>query len=256
MKKYLDWIIVHKVKTGFIVFGLFIFPLILIHFLYKWTTPHYLLQSSWSSGELITYIAGFEAFLGTILLGSATVYLNSKANETNNNMLKNEEKRDVFDRQSSAMLVNHEMYIGSLKDFESTKSGVFQCISVPYFNIPDDECILTLTLVNSSKSFTILKVLAIDSFLNIDTPSAFHCLMNCVCGQKTSLIDIAPGKECKIHFATTLEAFAKFECAVLNLKLQLTNSIGEIRNERISFVLVKLHDDVLSMNSIRYFFEP
>ena len=99
MKKYLDWIVAHKTKTGLIVFGLFIIPLIVIHLLYKWITPHYMLQSSWSSGELITYIAGFEAFVGTIVLGIIAVRQNEKVIEMNERMIKREEKRDAFERQ-------------------------------------------------------------------------------------------------------------------------------------------------------------
>jgi hypothetical protein len=246
MSKILDWIKKHVWQTGLIGFGLFILPLILVHVAYRVPAISPWFASTWQAGELITYIAGFMALFGTVVLGAIAIHQNDKENE---------EKRDIFGRQASVMLINHEIYIGPLKDFELTKSGVFQCIGVPYFKIPDNECILTLTLVNSSNSFTILKAVAIDSFLDINIHSAFHCLMNCVCKQKTSLIDIAPGKECKLHIATTLEEYQKFGSAVLNLRLQLTNSIGETRNERISFILVKLHDDVFTMNTIRYFFD-
>lgn len=255
MKKYVDWILAHKVKAGLIILGLFLFPLLAIHFLYKWQTTHYLLQSSWSSGELITYIAGFEAFIGTVFLGIIASRQNEKANDLNKRMLENEEKRDVFNRQSSIVVINHEMYAGLLNSFASSKNGVFQCYGVPYSKIPDEECILSLTLLNTSKSFTIVKVLALESYKHDNIPSAFHCIANCVVYQKTSLISIAPSKECKIHFATTKEEYELFSSAILTLRLQLTNSVGETRVEKISFSLVKLHDDILSVNTFTYSFE-
>jgi hypothetical protein len=98
MKKYLDWIIEHKVKTGLIVFGLFIFPLIVIHFLYKWITPHYLLQSDWDSGDLITYIAGFEAFIGTVFLGAVAVRQNEEAIGTSNKALRQDMQLRVYEK--------------------------------------------------------------------------------------------------------------------------------------------------------------
>ena len=243
-------------------FGLLFFPLFIVHVAYRIPAISPWFASTWEAGELIAYVAGFEAFLGSLLLGSVTIKQTqlaneraTSANELSNQMLANERKRDEFDRQSSVMIINHEMYTGLINNFEYSKAGVFQCYNVPYFKIPEEECILSLTLINTSRTFTIIKVLALESFIRENTPSAFHCLANCVVYQKTSLIDIAPGMECKLHFATTKEEYEKFSSAILTLRMQLMNSIGETRGETISFALVKLHDDILSISSISYSFQ-
>lgn len=253
-----NWIKQHRLKTLLITLGILlalITPPFIVHAMYKTVARNPYFESTWSSGDLITYIAGFEAFIGTVFLGVVAVRQNDKANKLNEHMLLNEEKRDEFERQSSVMLINHDLYNGLTKDFDASPIGVFQCECISFPHYPEKACILSLTLINSSKTFMLVKVLSIDSFLDKDKPSAFHCTTRMVQYQTKSLIDIAPGKECKIHFATTIVEYEKFGSAILNLNLQLINSVGECRNERISFSLVKLHDNVLSIRTIRYHFE-
>ena len=99
MSKILDWIKKHVWQTVLIGFGLFFLPLILVHVAYRIPATSPWFASTWEAGELITYIAGFEAFLGTVALGGATVYLNRKANEINTKLLDHEKKRTAFERQ-------------------------------------------------------------------------------------------------------------------------------------------------------------
>lgn len=99
MSKILDWIKKHVWQTVLIGFGLFFLPLILVHVAYRIPAISPWFASTWEAGELITYIAGFEAFIGTVSLGCATVYLNANANKLSRSLLNLEEKRSFFERQ-------------------------------------------------------------------------------------------------------------------------------------------------------------
>lgn len=98
MSKILDWIKSHKALTVLIAAAVFLLPLVCVHIAYKINAVSPFFVSTWDSGNLITYIAGFEAFLGSLFLGGVAVYQNKKANELNVRMLENEEKHRKFER--------------------------------------------------------------------------------------------------------------------------------------------------------------
>lgn len=80
MKKLLDWIKNHKWMTILICALLFVVPLVTVHILFKIPAWSDCLAAEWSAGELLAYIAGFEALLGTVFLGLITVYQTERAN--------------------------------------------------------------------------------------------------------------------------------------------------------------------------------
>lgn len=86
MKKMLEWIIRHKIKTILIIFGLFFVPLIVIHILFSFSMQNDFIAAKWSAGELIGYISGFYAFVGTVALGALALWQNEKANEINDKL--------------------------------------------------------------------------------------------------------------------------------------------------------------------------
>ncbi len=60
---------------------LFAVPLVMVHMLYKIDTEIIWLQSEWTAGEFLTYIAGFEAFIGTVFLGFLALWQNHQIHE-------------------------------------------------------------------------------------------------------------------------------------------------------------------------------
>lgn len=80
MKKLLDWIKNHKWITILICVLLFVVPLVTVHILFKIPAWSDCLVAEWSAGELLAYIAGFEALAGTVFLGLITVYQTEQAN--------------------------------------------------------------------------------------------------------------------------------------------------------------------------------
>lgn len=79
MEKLLSWIIKHKTTTIIVIVLLFVTPLIFIHFLFMFKTDNPLLAAKWTPGDLMAYIAGFEAFAGTLFLGMVSIHQNENA---------------------------------------------------------------------------------------------------------------------------------------------------------------------------------
>ena len=106
MKKMLAWIKKHIILTICLCVLIFIVPLVLVHVLFKTTAPHNWFVAEWGAGELLAYIAGFEALLGTVILGLVSVYQNDKANATNERLMEMQEEQRRFQVKEKASPVN------------------------------------------------------------------------------------------------------------------------------------------------------
>ena len=56
-------------------------PLFLVHILFKFDSSVSLLTAEWSAGDVLAYIAGFEAFIGTVSLGALALWQNQQINK-------------------------------------------------------------------------------------------------------------------------------------------------------------------------------
>ena len=88
MNKIVAWIQTHKVQTACIVFAIFICPLVIVHVLFKLKTNIEWLVAEWEPGDMLAYIAGFEALLGTAILGFITVKQSQDAQKMNERLSK------------------------------------------------------------------------------------------------------------------------------------------------------------------------
>lgn len=61
MNKIIAWILAHKVQTFCIVFAVFICPLVVVHIVFKLKTDIKWFVAEWEPGDVLGYIAGFEA---------------------------------------------------------------------------------------------------------------------------------------------------------------------------------------------------
>lgn len=78
----------HKTATILIVGGLFLAPIVVVHILFKVQPENKWFSAEWGAGDILTYIAGFEAFLGTVALGLVAVYQSEKARQENERLSK------------------------------------------------------------------------------------------------------------------------------------------------------------------------
>lgn len=83
LKSIVNFIKNRKIIVFLISIIIFALPLILIHILFKYDACNPWFEAEWTARELLAYIAGFEALLGTIILGLITVYQTQKAQEIN-----------------------------------------------------------------------------------------------------------------------------------------------------------------------------
>ena len=83
LTKLVDWMIERKGLVLLIVIGLFAIPLLIVHVLFKIRTDLYWVYADWESGDVIAYIAGFEAFIGTTLLSVLALWQNQKHKQEN-----------------------------------------------------------------------------------------------------------------------------------------------------------------------------
>lgn len=108
IESFVAWIKKHKMKTILVIIGMFLVPLIVVHLLFKWDTGYDFISAEWSAGDLIGYIAGFEAFAGTVILGTIAVWQTYKANQTNDNLLSLTEENE---RKSVLPFLSFNSYI-------------------------------------------------------------------------------------------------------------------------------------------------
>jgi hypothetical protein len=55
-------------------------PIVIVHILFSMEAPTSWISAKWSAGDLLAYIAGFESFVGTMVLGIIAVYQTKQAN--------------------------------------------------------------------------------------------------------------------------------------------------------------------------------
>lgn len=83
MNQVFRWIKMHRLAALLICIFVFAFPLLIVHILFRAYSSIPWFEAKWSAGDVLAYIAGFEALLGTVILGLITVTQSEKANEVN-----------------------------------------------------------------------------------------------------------------------------------------------------------------------------
>ena len=106
MKRMLDWIKSHRILVAFLVVLVFALPLVAVHLLFKWRSGIHWLEAEWTAGDVLGYIAGFEALLGTIILGLVSVHQNDEANEINDRLMEMQEEQWRFQIKEKAAPVD------------------------------------------------------------------------------------------------------------------------------------------------------
>lgn len=88
LNDYLNKIFEHKALSCIIAILLFVLPLIVVHFLFKWKSNVEWIQAEWDAGDVISYIAGFEAFIGTTFLSFLALWQNQQHKQENDIRIK------------------------------------------------------------------------------------------------------------------------------------------------------------------------
>lgn len=148
MEKIYDWIAKHKALFLIICIAIFALPLIVVQVLYKWHLGIDWLISDWESGDVLAYIAGFEALLGTVLLGGLTLWQNERFKEEND---KSQERlQKISEGQAKALeqilLMDQSSNIPLIDIKKSPKGDKF--VNVELFLKEDGTAFLKVFLTN------------------------------------------------------------------------------------------------------------
>lgn len=151
MKNLLTWIKCHKPLTIVVFILFFAAPLFFVHILYKidvgvsWLTPEF------SAGEVIAYIASFEAFIGTALLGILAWWQNERFKEEND---KSQEYLQKLSEQQARTL-NQILWAERVEniplvDFTQSSDGE-RYVNVELFYLEPDVYSIRLFMTNITK---------------------------------------------------------------------------------------------------------
>jgi len=127
MKGIKSWVLDHKLLVGVLL--LLIQPL-LVHLFLLIPAPFKFLERTWEAGDLITYIAGFEAFAGTIYLGSIAVKQNNQSIDINDRLLKIENDRIQVEQQPQIFFRSSSVSFSTLNDIFNNNGPVYCCDEV------------------------------------------------------------------------------------------------------------------------------
>lgn len=112
---FINWIFNHKIKTITLTLLLFLVPICIVHFLFKWNSNIWWIESEWGAGDIISYIAGFEAFIGTAFLGFLALWQNQKHKEETDE----KDRRFIELENEKLRLSNMPQFLIQMCNFES-----------------------------------------------------------------------------------------------------------------------------------------
>jgi len=253
MKKFWDWISTHRILTIlFLILILFVQPFV-VHLFLKLKAPSSFFIRDWNPGDLITYIAGFEAFIGTMFLGVVAVRQNDKANETSKKMQDNEEMRDAFERQPAIFIKNWVILPVIQNDELSIHCNTFSPRNsrLELYAIDEDTYQIIVELINVSKTHISLIVQKME-ILDLGNPHLNIFFDRDFCDMCKSIFILASGQTESLSFLIDKSSLFNWGDKLCTLTVKLFNSIGEAYIEIIPFAINAFtHDpwlEVLSYN--------
>lgn len=106
MGNIFKWIKEHKILVIIIMALLFFFPILIIHLLFKFSSKYEFFVAEWNAGDVLSYVSGFYALLGTIIFSMLALYQNHIINEQNEKI--NKKLREMeFQRDMPQFFIEH-----------------------------------------------------------------------------------------------------------------------------------------------------
>ncbi len=164
MKNILEWIKEHKLLTVGLCVLVFMLPLLVVHVLFQSEAPNSWFIATWSAGELLAYIAGFETLLGTVFLGLITVHLTNQANEINERLGK--ENSDMQKIMAQKMLP-----ILRLESVRTYHSGV---VKTKPINFPKTAEFLRVIAHNENEPNIVQQKVYVNIDIDTDVDTPFY----------------------------------------------------------------------------------
>lgn len=254
MKVITDWINSHKILTVCIALFLLIVQPFLVHLFLKIPAPSPFFVHEWNAGDLLTYIAGFEAFLGTVFLGIVAVRQNDKANELNEQMLCNEQKRDLFARRPFIMISDIRMEECNIDDvFENCNN---YCIHNDFSpQVFTDSCALcySVNYINATTSHIDFKVLSL-SVVDFTSNTIYKKYTVGAMNEISSQHRLSPSETHVLKYVVSHNDAIAYDSKWLRIELALRNTVGESYQENIELYVLGTNPDDFSFHNVEYEF--
>jgi hypothetical protein len=138
------WIKAYWVKVIFITLGVIlalIVPPLVVHWMFKTPAKTPFFENTWGPGDLITYIAGFEAFAGTVFLGITAVKQNKRNIDINDRLLRVEETSSKFQRYPNYRVTKCFIEQTSIRKIQDLSIVIFFNNKLTKEQICSPECI-------------------------------------------------------------------------------------------------------------------
>jgi hypothetical protein len=161
MKTIWDWIKKHLVKSILILVGILlalIIPPFVVHWMFKTPAHNSFFEQTWGPGDLMTYIAGFEAFFASVAIGLFALKNSEKAvevtrsgNSISKRLLTLEERQEKIERIPYVYL--KEIICNSVVTYADMPAQ----LSIYFADFSDKSCLkeeyfyIKLSIVNVSK---------------------------------------------------------------------------------------------------------
>lgn len=240
MSKILDWIKKHIWQTIFIGLGLFFVPLILVHMAYRIPAISPCFASTWEAGDLLGYIAGFEAFLGTMLLCILTLSQNKRANDLSERLLNIQEERDKYEMRPNLKLANVEHISKKIIDVMNENPNVFFSPDINDDDYKNEVSVIQIDLINIGNR----TVDAEFQSLLIKPQSMIHIandiLITAIAplNSKTNVQSIDKNSSFTLNFIMTPEYIWNSAPRDIELTIMLRDILGSYFKETIKFALM------------------
>ena len=245
MSKILDWIKKHKVATALIILSAFFLPLIFVHIAYRISAVTPWFSSTWNSGDLLTYIAGFEAFLGTVMLSVVAI-------KQNRRLLDIEKERDEVARRPFIMLSNVFLETSTIAEiYKQEKIYYFTMSLIPSSNDENGVCCIKICLENTTNQYIVFQFLQLNLFSGFNSKIEKH--YDPLMGITDSIEQrIAPSESRIITFILTNKELAELSTCYYDLTLSLRNTLGEHYAEKITFLSCGNEVNLFSFHNTEY----
>ncbi|MCL1806782.1 MAG: hypothetical protein FWG31_03665 [Oscillospiraceae bacterium] len=200
--------------------------LVIVHVLFKISTPFSLLEPAWGAGDLIT-------FVGTITLGYVAYWQTYKANETEDRLLKIEENRYKLELRPFVVVANYFAYAKTQLDIIDNPDKTYVMVGKPEKDTDDVLCI-ELSLLNTTASYVSAKYENAEIIGSDDTWS--HSLPN----QKDEIIRLQSGETKPLVLYAPPKQFEDLKSEKIKLRFILENRFCDRYAEYFHIIIAAL----------------
>lgn len=200
-------------------------------------------EKTWEAGDMLGYVSGFEAFLGTVFLGVVAVRQNERNVDINDRLLKIEETSSYFQRYPNLKVDSLNIKKTNLRRLCESEFTVFwkqvaeeELESNP--ELDDDQCYLFSFLLKNVSNFNVtiyVESLALEKFFGKKPSIAYD---TDAVGSSPKFNVIAPAQSLLLSFVVKDSDLHIVNLCNANMSIVVENNIKEKFRCFLEFLLI------------------